>query len=110
MRRAWCVQVRFKAKDYKNSVAMYTASLQVASERMPWEASAIFKDEMSTVLCNRSAAFGAMGEVSRASFVRSQPFRPARSRTIEPLVGRGDAESPLLSVFSPDFTVASKLC
>jgi translocation protein SEC72 len=57
------VQARFKAKDYKNSVAMYTASLQVASERMPWEASAIFKDEMSTVLCNRSAAFGAMGEV-----------------------------------------------
>ena len=68
------MQVRFKARDYKNSIAMYTASLQVASERMPWEMSSIFKDEMSTVLCNRSAAFGAMGEVSPEPALAPRPI------------------------------------
>lgn len=79
-------QVRFKARDYKNSIALYTASLQVASERMPWEAAAIFKDEMSTVLCNRSAAFGACGEVGprpssrpSASFPSNRCHAPVES-------------------------------
>ncbi|KAL7414173.1 hypothetical protein BDY24DRAFT_386083 [Mrakia frigida] len=53
---------KFKARSYDQSILLYSASLAVASQRMPWEASGIFKEEMSTVLCNRSAAYGAMGD------------------------------------------------
>ena len=57
-------QAKFKARSYDQSILLYSASLAVASQRMPWEASGIFKEEMSTVLCNRSAAYGAVGDVS----------------------------------------------
>lgn len=60
-------QAKFKARSYEQSIFLYSASLTVASQRMPWEASGVFKEEMSTVLCNRSAAYGAMGDV-RTSF------------------------------------------
>lgn len=57
------LQARFKAKAYDTAIQLYGAALAVASQRMPWEASGIFKEEMSTVLCNRSAAYGACGKV-----------------------------------------------
>lgn len=41
---------------------MYTVAVKVASERLPWEPNALAKEELATVLSNRSAAFAAAGD------------------------------------------------
>lgn len=56
-------QAKFKAKAYKESIIFYSQALMVAASRMPWESSAIIRDELSIVLCNRAAAYGAINEV-----------------------------------------------
>lgn len=41
---------------------MYTMAANIASTRPPWEAAIISREELSTVLSNRSASFAAMGD------------------------------------------------
>lgn len=41
---------------------MYTMAVNVAAGRLPWEPNAIMKDELATVLSNRSAAYNAAGD------------------------------------------------
>lgn len=41
---------------------MYTMAVNVASQRLPWEPNALTKEELATVLSNRSAAFYAAGD------------------------------------------------
>ncbi|CED84363.1 Tetratricopeptide-like helical [Phaffia rhodozyma] len=53
---------KFKAKQYPPSVNTYSLALKVAAERLPWEPSGLVKEEISVLLCNRSAAWAALGE------------------------------------------------
>lgn len=62
----------FKAKQYQGSVQFYSLALKVAVERMPWEAAGFQREELSVILCNRAAAYGAIGEV-RPLTVRMLP-------------------------------------
>lgn len=36
---------------------------QIAASRFPWEASALVRDELAVVICNRSAAYFAAGDL-----------------------------------------------
>lgn len=61
----------FKAKQFQGSVQFYSLALKVAVERMPWEAGGFQREELSVILCNRAAAYGAIGEVRALPFARS---------------------------------------
>ncbi|EJD07643.1 uncharacterized protein FOMMEDRAFT_40180, partial [Fomitiporia mediterranea MF3/22] len=52
----------FKANKVKEAVSMYTMAVNVAAGRLPWEPNSIMKEELSTVLSNRSAAYLAAGD------------------------------------------------
>lgn len=47
----------FKAGKWGEALKMYSMALDMAASRPPWEPSAMANDEMSVLLCNRSAAF-----------------------------------------------------
>lgn len=47
----------FKAGQHPQAIARYSMALQLASQRPPWEASGIMREEFSTILSNRSAAY-----------------------------------------------------
>ena len=46
----------------KEALGMYTMAASVATDRLPWEQNALMKEELATVLSNRSAAFCAAGD------------------------------------------------
>ncbi|THH10364.1 hypothetical protein EW145_g1392 [Phellinidium pouzarii] len=52
----------FKANKLKESISMYTMAISVASQRFPWELNSLMREELSTVLSNRSAAYTAAGD------------------------------------------------
>jgi translocation protein SEC72 len=41
---------------------MYNMAAAVASQRLPWEPNSLMREELSTVLSNRSAAYAAAGD------------------------------------------------
>lgn len=47
----------FTRKSYMESLGLYSAALDLAASRPPWEPSTLAQDELSVLLCNRSAAF-----------------------------------------------------
>lgn len=47
----------FKAGKWGDALQRYSMALDMAASRPPWEPSAMANDEMSILLCNRSAAF-----------------------------------------------------
>lgn len=47
----------FKAGKWGDALKMYSIALDLAASRPPWEPAAMANDEMSVLLCNRSAAF-----------------------------------------------------
>lgn len=46
----------------KEALQAYTAAAGIAKERFAWEPSALMKEELATVLSNRSAAYIAAGD------------------------------------------------
>ncbi|KAI5121637.1 hypothetical protein M0805_001165 [Coniferiporia weirii] len=52
----------FKANKLKEAISMYTMAVSVASQRFPWELNSLMREELSTVLSNRSAACSAAGD------------------------------------------------
>ncbi|GJE91311.1 hypothetical protein PsYK624_074600 [Phanerochaete sordida] len=56
----------FKTGQHPQAIARYAMALQIASQRPPWEASALARDEYSTVLSNRSAAYYEAGDYINA--------------------------------------------
>ncbi|KIO16939.1 hypothetical protein M407DRAFT_49854, partial [Tulasnella calospora MUT 4182] len=49
----------YKQKNWLQAINFYNMSANIAASRNPWEPSALVRDEMAIVICNRSAAFAA---------------------------------------------------
>ncbi|KAG8976944.1 hypothetical protein FRB90_008995, partial [Tulasnella sp. 427] len=49
----------YKQKNWLQAINFYNMSANIAASRNPWEPSALVRDEMAIVVCNRSAAFAA---------------------------------------------------
>ena len=47
----------FKTSNHAAAINRYTAAASIAASRAPWEANAFMREELSTVLSNRSAAY-----------------------------------------------------
>ncbi|KIP04971.1 hypothetical protein PHLGIDRAFT_36673 [Phlebiopsis gigantea 11061_1 CR5-6] len=52
----------YKETHHAAAIQRYTMAANLASQRPPWEASQIPREEFSTILSNRSAAFYEMGD------------------------------------------------
>ena len=46
----------------KEALGAYTMAASIAMDRLPWEPSVLMKEELATVLSNRSAAYCAAGD------------------------------------------------
>lgn len=55
-------QKLFKENQHLLAIQRYTMAANIAAQRPPWEASGLMREELSTILSNRSAAFFEMGE------------------------------------------------
>jgi translocation protein SEC72 len=88
----------YKAGRHVQAIQMYTMSLNIAASRPPWEASMISREELSTVLSNRSASFAAMGDFSSAladadAVVQlKRPWSKGHFRKGKALIGLGRLE------------------
>jgi len=49
----------YKQKNWSQAIQFYNMSVGLAASRNPWEPSALVRDEMAIVICNRSAAYAA---------------------------------------------------
>ncbi|CAL1715182.1 unnamed protein product [Somion occarium] len=47
----------FKAGQHDKAIQRYTMAINVAAQRPPWEASQLMREELSTIISNRSAAY-----------------------------------------------------
>jgi len=52
----------FKAKQYEKAIQRYTMAAHIAVQRPPWEMNQVMREELSTILSNRSAAFLEAGD------------------------------------------------
>ncbi|KAN0088780.1 hypothetical protein V8E55_005837 [Tylopilus felleus] len=52
----------FKLGKHREALAKYNFSANLAMQRPPWESSAVFREELSTVVSNRSAALLELGD------------------------------------------------
>ena len=57
---AW--QVLFKMGKHRDALGRYTMAASFAVQRPPWEANTFMREELSTVMSNRSAAFFEAGD------------------------------------------------
>ena len=60
------LQAKFKAGKMKEAIQAYTAAASFASQRLPWEPNNLMREELSTMLSNRSAAYLAEKDVISA--------------------------------------------
>lgn len=87
-------QAAFKAQQYPPSIQAYSRSADMALSRPPWELAALSRDETTVALCNRSAAFAAMGQwyvhVDNPADAQARCFcRRRRRRPVETTLGQG---------------------
>ncbi|KAH8111004.1 hypothetical protein DFH11DRAFT_1616495 [Phellopilus nigrolimitatus] len=88
----------FKANKLKEAVSMYNMALSVASGRLLWEPNALMREELSTVLSNRSAAYFAAGDYMSALVDAElviqikRPWSKGHFRKSKALVGMGRLE------------------
>lgn len=98
---------------------MYSMAVNVASQRLPWEPNNLMKEELATVLSNRSAAFHAAGDYLSALvdaelvIQLKRPWSKGHFRKAKALVGLGhlpDAREAIRLglAFEPNNTV--RLC
>ncbi|PWN27877.1 tetratricopeptide repeat domain-containing protein [Jaminaea rosea] len=52
----------FKRKEYAEAIKLFTLAVDMAASRPLWEMAALARDELAVCLCNRSAAFAAVGD------------------------------------------------
>lgn len=82
-------------KKYEQALARYTQAAGIASARPPWESNGLMREELSTVLSNRSAAFfeagDFIGSLTDAEGVISlrRPWSKGHFRKAKALVGMG---------------------
>jgi translocation protein SEC72 len=56
----------FKAKQFEKAIQRYTMAAHIAVQRPPWESNQAMREELSTILSNRSAAFLEAGDLISA--------------------------------------------
>jgi translocation protein SEC72 len=56
------LQQLFKRNKHPEAIQKYDLAANIAAARFPWEASAIMRDELAIVICNRSASYFASGD------------------------------------------------
>jgi translocation protein SEC72 len=77
---------------------MYTMAANIAMSRPPWEAANLVKEELSVVICNRSAAYSAAGDFLSALvdaevvLVHKRNWSKGHFRKAKALVGLGRLE------------------
>ena len=109
-------QAHYKAGRHVPAIQMYTMSLNIAATRPPWEASMISREELATVLSNRSAAFAAMGDFvsalvdADAVIQLKRPWSKGHFRKGKALIGLGKLDEAREAValglrFEPDSAV-----
>jgi translocation protein SEC72 len=109
----------FKAGRHEQSVQKYNMAAGIAASRFPWETSALVRDELAIVICNRSAAYLAAGDAvaalvdADAVIQLKRPWSKGHFRKAKALLALGklqDArESAALGLqFEPDSAVASR--
>ena len=95
---------------------MYTMAVNVAGSRLLWEPNAIMKEELSTVLSNRSAAYVAAGDYVSALvdaelvIQLKKPWSKGHFRKAKALVELGHLEEACEAIklglaFEPNNTV-----
>ena len=95
---------------------LYSAAMQIANSRPPWENSALAREEMSLVICNRSAAFYAAGDYlsslldAEAVIAIKRPWSKGHYRKGRALAALGDWQSAHEAIqlglqFEPNNTV-----
>lgn len=52
----------YKVNKHREALAKYNMAANIAVQRPPWESSALFREELSTVVSNRSAALFELGD------------------------------------------------
>lgn len=96
---------------------MYTMAAAVAAQRLPWEQNQLMREELSTVLSNRSAAYVAAGDhmsalVDAETVIQlKRPWSKGHFRKAKALVGLGYLEEAREAIklglaFEPDNTVS----
>lgn len=96
---------------------MYTMAASIASQRLPWEPSQLMREELSTVLSNRSAAYTAAGDyvgaLVDADFVTrlKRPWNKGWFRKAKALLELGQPEEAREAIqlglaFEPNNTVS----
>ncbi|PVG03312.1 hypothetical protein CPB86DRAFT_670030, partial [Serendipita vermifera] len=94
----------YKKNQHVQAINMYTTAMQISSSRPPWESSNIAREELTLVVCNRSAAFYAAGDylssLIDAEVVISlkRPWSKGHYRKGRALLALGDLEGALDAV------------
>jgi len=108
----------FKSNRHELSIQKYNMAAGIAAMRFPWETSALVRDELAIVICNRSAAYLAAGDAvaalvdADAVIQLKRPWSKGHFRKAKALLALGklqDArESAALGLqFEPDSTELS---
>lgn len=112
-----CMKQLFKKNKHPEAIQKYDMAAQIAATRFPWEASALVRDELAIVLCNRSAAFFAAGDPlaalvdADAVIQLKRPWSKGHFRKAKALVALGVLEDARESAelglqFEPDSKVS----
>jgi len=103
----------YKQGKTAQAIQVYSLSASIAASRPPWEASQIVKDELSVIMCNRSAAFAMSGDYVSALvdadvvIQLKRPWSKGHFRKGKALVGLGRLEEAREAIslglqFDPD--------
>lgn len=88
-------QQLFKKNKHTQAVQKYDMAAQIAASRFPWEAAALVRDELAIVICNRSAAYFAAGDLiaaladADAVIQLKRPWSKGHFRRAKALLGLG---------------------
>lgn len=56
------LQALFKMGKHREALGRYSMAAHIATQRPPWESSQIMREELSTIISNRSAAYFEAGD------------------------------------------------
>jgi len=113
-------QAMFKAKKYDLALQRYTMAASIAVQRPMWESNQIMREELATVLSNRSVAFLEAGDLLSALVDAEhvinlkRPWSKGHFRKAKALIALREYEEARDAVniglqFEPKSTVRSRL-
>jgi tetratricopeptide (TPR) repeat protein len=115
------MQKLYKLKNCKGALAKYNLAASIAAQRPPWESSAILREELSTVISNRSTTLfelgdylGALADAETVITIR-RDWQKGHFRKAKALVGLGRLEEAQEAIslglqFEPNNAVSLPSC